>query len=535
MGKTKRSERRQQLFDLDEQRYLLHFSTMTNRTRVVLLLVWCVIGPMLLCVPGSVVLSPRLIQNDFFVPIPGTWALACGLKIHTDFSSPMGLAFFLPYLTALKLFGPTIQIVNQGNALMFMAVSILAFLLLRPPRFSWKICALGIGLSSLLSANPVFFGDPPTIVSEGSVNYVAIGLSCVCLLAPLSKVRKVSDAALLAGILVWLTFYKLNFLVVGSGFILLGLITARHIHGTGWLKFPAWLAGFYVLFAVAFVVWFHIDLGAMFRDIHMAFAARSEYMFSLSPERDFHGVDHHGWPAVWLHTTRVITSNLVELLLIAFMLLWLKSRGCAGLVAGVLAIDLIQNWFNSYGSSLPTLPLIWLCLACLSPSRVPQVCASIAVGVHLLLLVFGYTAAFVYDLKPPHIETIQVKGADKLYLEPNGGYAHQLNEGLDLLRQTGRTNSAVAVLDMFELFPFLTGTPPAKGMPTWLFAEATYNSEHHLPSETIFGRVQTLLVPKHPSSVMELQTLSLLNHKYLKTNFVLAAENDGWSLLDRRK
>jgi hypothetical protein len=506
-----------------------------NRVAIILLFVWCAIGATLLCAPGSTVLSPRPAQNDFFAPVPGAWALACGLKIHTDFSSAMGLAYYLPYLAALKLFGPTMQIVNQGNALIFAAVSILAFRLLKPPRFSWRICAFGVGLSSLLAANPVFFSDPPFIISEGSVNWPAIGLGCLCLLAPLSSARNVSDAALLAGILVWLTFYKPNYFAVGCCFILLGLIATRRVRGTGWLKFLVWLGGFYLLFAAAFVLLFHIDLAAMFRDNRMAGAARLEYVFSLHAERDFYGTDRHGWPAVGLHMIKVISSNWIELLLIALGLLFRKSWDCAGLIAGILGIDLIQNWINTYESSLPTLPLIWLCLACLSQSRVLRVCASVAVGVHLVLLGSGYVSAFVYDLRPPPIEIIQAKGADKLYLEPNGQYAHQLNEGLDLLRQAGRTNSAIAVLDTCNLFPFLLGTPPAKGQPCWFHAEATFNSEHRLPSETMLGQVQTLLIPKYPSSPMDLQSLSMLNHKYLKTNFVLAAGNDGWSLLERNK
>jgi hypothetical protein len=508
---------------------------MTNRAAIIALFVWCATGAILLCVPGSIVLSLRPSQDDFFAPIPGTWALASGLKIHTDFSSAMGLAFFLPYLMALKLFGPTMQIVNQGNALIFVAVSILAFLLLKPPRFSWRICVLGVGLSSLLAANPVFFGDPPSIISEGSVNWPAISLSCLCLLVSLSRVKNVSDAALLAGMLVWLTFYKLNFLVVGFCFVMLGLIAARRVRGTGCLKFLVWLAAFYLFFSITFVLLFQIDLAAMFRDIRMAAAARFEYVFFLHPEKDFHGADCIMWSGVWIHMIRLITSNQIELLLIAIVLLLLKSWDCAGLVAGILVTDSIQNWFNTYESSLPTLPLIWLCLAWFSPSRLPRLLAFVAVGVHLLFLGSGYVSAFVYNMKPPHIRTIQVKGADKLYLEPNGEYAHDLNEGLELLQQTGRTNSTVAVLDMFNLFPFLMKTPPAKGQPSWFFAEATYNSEHHLPSETIFGQVQTLLIPKHPSSLMELQTLSLLNYKYLKTNYVFRAENDGWSLLERNK
>jgi len=507
----------------------------TNRLAIILLFVWCAVGVILLCIPGPVVLSPRPLQNDFFAPIPGTWALASGLKIHTDFSSAMGLAFFLPYLVALKLFGPTMQIVNRGNALIFVVISILAFRLLKPPRFNWSICMLGIGLSSLLAANPVYFGEPPFIIAEGSVNWAAIGLCCLCLLVPLSRVKKVCDAVLLAGILVWLTFYKLNYFAVGSGFILLGLIAARRSGGTVGPKFLAWLAGFYLLWSVAFVLLFQIDLAAMFRDLRMAAAARSEYMFLYHSERDFQGVDCNGWPAMGLHMIRVIHSNWAELLLVVIGLFWWESWVGAGLIAGILAVDLIQNWFNSYASSLPTLPLIWLCLACLSQKRGLRAWASVAVGVHLLVLGSGYVMAFVHNLRPPHIETIQAKGADKLFLEPGGAYAHQLNKGLDLLRQTGRTNSAIAVLDMFNLFPFLTGTPPAKGQASWFFAEATYNTDHRLPSETIFGQVQTLLIPKHPYSIMELQTLSLLNHQYLKTNFVPAAENDGWSLLNRRK
>ena len=503
---------------------------MTNRRALALLLTWCVVGAILRCVPGTTVLSPRPAQNDFFNPIPGAWALASGLKIHADFSSAMGPAYYLPALMALEVFGPTLRIINQGNAAIFVGVSVLAFLLLKPPRFPWPICALGVGLSSLLAANPVYFCESPLVVSEGSVNWFPIGLSCLCLLAPLSRTRKMSDAALLAGILAWLTFYKLNYLVVGAGYILIALITAWHSSRTCWLKFLLWLTGFYVLAAIAFVVWFHIDLAAMFRDIQMASAARCEFVFSAFPQSDFHGVARHGWPAVGLHLFRTLAANLIELLLIGLLLLWSKSRESARLAVAVLAVDLVQNWFNTYASSLPALPLIWLCLAALLRPGFPRFLASVAVGIHLLILSSGYLAAFIYNLKPPPIETVHREGARMLYLEPDGAYAHQLNEGLDLLRETDRTNSAIAVLDTFNLFPYLLRIPPPKGQSCWYFAEATYNNEYRLPSGILFGQVQTLMIPKHPSSEMELQTLSLLNHRYLKTNFVFYAENDGWSV-----
>ena len=310
-------------------------SRVIRQAPVALLLTWCVLGALLLCLPDTTVLNPRPIQNDFFAPIPGAWALACGLKIHTDLSSAMGLAYFLPYLTALKLFGPTMQIVKQGNAIIFITVSILAFLMLKPPRFSWTICALGVMLGSLLAANPVYFGESPMVISMGTVNWPAISLSGLCLLVPLSKVRKISDAILLAVILACLTFYKLNFLLVGSGFILLGLWTAPRISGSSSLKFLAWLAGFYLLFASAFVGWFRIDLAAMFRDIHMAACARSEYMFSLVPEKDFWGVSHFGWASVGCHMARAIKSNCIELSLMGIVLFRMKRWEPVLLAAGV--------------------------------------------------------------------------------------------------------------------------------------------------------------------------------------------------------
>ena len=117
----------------------------------------------------------------------------------------------------------------------------------------------GIGLSSLLAANPVYFGEPPFITAEGSVNWVVIGLCCLCLLAPLSRVKNVSDAALLAGTLVWLTFYKLNFFVVGSGFILLGLMGTPDHRRTGRTEVPG-LAGRILFCCCRWCLSFHFIL-----------------------------------------------------------------------------------------------------------------------------------------------------------------------------------------------------------------------------------------------------------------------------------
>ena len=108
---------------------------------LVLLFIWCVMGVLVCCWPSALVLNSAY-SSDSLIPLSGAWALHSGLRIHTDFSTPLGLACYLPYYWAMEIFGNTANVIRQVDAGIYVVVSILAFLLLKPPRFSWLAAAL---------------------------------------------------------------------------------------------------------------------------------------------------------------------------------------------------------------------------------------------------------------------------------------------------------------------------------------------------------------------------------------------------------
>jgi len=554
------------------------------------LVVWCVAGVALRSAPSRTVLTQVSSRADFLIPVSGAWALASGLHIHTDFSSPLGLAYYLPYYWALKIFGNTHAVVHYAESGIFVVISIMAFLLLKPPRYSWTVTALGVSLISLLANSPCFFSDSPFVIYEGvGYNRIGIALGYLCLLAVafpplaeggLKKRLEIQDALLLAAGLVWISFVKLNYLPMNAVLILMAVIASRLTLGTQSWRFCGVLAGAFILMAAAFVLCFHIDIGAMFRDFHMAGEARSNYMLTLASESDFAGTSSRGVASLYVRALKVLMLHQAELLLVLGTLLGgvgavavlsrtpMKRVAVYGaLLLAVLGLDLLQNLFNTYGQSLPMIPFMWLFLLCvlerglLAAEETARVVRGlvykvvvVAVGCYIANLAIGHAAAFAYNIKDPDgfansgsspgfnpNETIQAKGWEGLYMtaardgdKPGISYAGEINQGLSLLRTNNLADKRVFVLDQINPFPMMLGTPYPTGQPVWMHAGGTYNQQNHLPAETVFAGTDVILVPKQPINSWGVQLLIYCYKPYLESNFEPVAENDCWQLFRRR-
>lgn len=561
---------------------------------ILCLAVWCIAGAVLRSAPSRTVLTQVSSRADFFTPISGAWALASGLQIHTDFSTPLGLAYYLPYYWALKFFGDTHAVVHYVESGIFMVVSIMAFLLLKPPRYSWTVTGLGVTLISLLATSPCFFSDSPFVIYEGiGYNRLGIALGYLCLLAVafpplaeggLKKRLEIQDALLLAAGLVWMTFVKLNYLPMNVTFIVAAGVASRLTLGTGLWRFCIVLGGAFLLMAMAFVLCFHIDVSAMFRDIHMAGEARSTYLLTQAPESDENNTSNWGVSALYVRALKVLILHQAELLLLLGTLLGgvgtavvlsrtpiMRVFVYGALFLVVLAWDMLQNLFNAYGHSLPMIPFMWLFLLCvlergLLVNENPAMAETarvvrgltyklvvVVIGCYIANLAIAHATAFAYDIRNPDgfansgpnpgfnpDETIQAKGWEGLYMtatrdgdKPGISYAGQINQGLTLLRTNNLADKRVFVLDQINPFPMMLGTAYPTGQPVWMHAGGTYNQQNHLPAETVFAGTDVILVPKQPINGWGLQLLVLFYKPYIESNFVFVAENDCWRLFRR--
>ena len=526
------------------------------------------------------------------VPLSGAWALASGMRIHTDFSTPLGLAYYLPYYWTLKVFGNGAAVVRHTESAIFVVAAVITFLLLRPPRYSWMVTALGVASVSLQAASPTLMGRSPVMIYEGiAYNYIGIAAGCLCLLTALFppqgdpaqvRRREISDALLLAAILVWVAFVKINFLVQ-AGFFLLVVFLLFGLGQSGRIRrFYGVLAGGFVLMALLFILIFQVHLGAMFQDIRMAARCRSHWVLSTLPSMD-RSDDITAFSGIYASFGRVIAEHQAELALLAVTLLggvaavFILGRMpvrrvlvYACLMLLVLASDLFQDMFNSYQGAIPMLACLWLFVMCVlerdkclrdednttNTARITRnwvsMMAAMAVVCHCVILAIGYLAAFSYNsglagrlhrslplLAIDQPNGIQAKGWEKFFYEgpenseTNTPFADKVNDGLNLLRQTHSDQRCIFVLDQINPFPLLLRAPYPKGQPAWMHVQATFDSENHLPAETVFGGADVVMIPKQPVNRWCARVLSEVYKSYFQSNYDMVTESGSWWLAAR--
>ena len=561
---------------------------------VMCLVAWCILGVLLRSAPSATVLT-SLVSHDCFIPVSGAWALESGLKIHTDFSTPLGIAYYLPYYWAIKIFGNTHAVIRHGASLIFVVLSIMSFFALRPPRFSWRLTAIGVALVSLFGTNPCFLSEPPFVIAEGmAYNRIGIALGYLCLLIAAFPVPRAGnstnrvemiEALILALAIVWSFYSKATYAATNVFLIVVGLGVAWLLKAPRSWRFYAWLVCSALVMAGLISTIWHVDHAKMFDDIRMASASRSRYVFDLADEKDLNGLPYWGLPAFFLRATKVVVTHQLELGLLAGLVVLGLGRSAVhseislkqawlyfALVVTVLAVDIMQNLFNGYSQSLPMIPLMWLVLVCVfdrqltanPPVTLPQTARIFQSLIHALGLVVvgGYTlyqftshvTECYYNVRAPQWfvkvnpaslfkadERIQTKGWEGFYLVRAGeqekytnSFAGRINKGLTLLRKHDLADKKIVVMDYANPFPFFLGSPYPAGQPIWMHAEATFSYQNHLPPETVFRDAEVILIPKQPLSQYCEGVLLNLYGGYLGSRYVEVAQDDGWAVYRRK-
>ena len=467
----------------------------------------------------------------FFNPVPGAWALACGEKIHHDFYSAIGITYYLPALAAIKVWGPTLQIVHQSNALLFVVASLLAAWLLRPSKGGLAFCALGTMLVSLAAACPLYFNDAPFVIKEGTMDWPCIACLMLCLITPLAGALTKLDIALIGGVIVWILFSKLSYVPVALLLVAAGVWTARS--GKRWRQIigvlVASVAGMF-LFALVF----NVNIGEMYRNFsfagHLRYVYNTQCFSHVGIEDNFGRV---GFAALFVRGEEILSHNQLELAALLLPAFLFERRGVALMLSGLMLLDIAEGLINTQGMALPFLPLAWLALYKLAANSRIRFISLLVLAGHLLFMGTGYASEFAYACHPPKVATIDSTCGKNVFMLGNNR-ANELNVGLAMLRQTGHTN-AVASLETVNLFPLLLNTRPPKGQPSTYAYWVTFEPQHYESADRLFKNVQTVMIPKSSPCPAQNGTLVLIYQDYLRTNFLYGAENQYWIMLSRNK
>jgi len=192
--------------------------------RHLFLLCWCPVGALLMDLPRATVLNNPSSGTDYFIPLIGAWALHCGVLQH----SAIGIGFYLPYEFIGWVFGYGDWTVRYTQAMIFVAVSCLAWLMLSI-RFGGWLPALATAYLSLYATSPFNVGDSP-FVPYGSLYYdflpIALGqLAILCAFFPSS--RKTLDLIVICCLLCYASTVKINLALMDTALVTAAFILLR--------------------------------------------------------------------------------------------------------------------------------------------------------------------------------------------------------------------------------------------------------------------------------------------------------------------
>ena len=180
--------------------------------------------------------------HDVFIPLDAAWRTVQGQWPHSDFYTPIGLAYFWLHGAAAALFGMNGRVVIWANLLALPFVILPALVLAWRRLDALAAIALIVLLTVLVTA-PTFIDGPSTVVVH-LANYNRIGgaldaIVCLwALCAPRSAARapRLAEALMMGVVLLILLYLKVTFFAFAVATALVGCVTAG---GGGSGRLPA--------------------------------------------------------------------------------------------------------------------------------------------------------------------------------------------------------------------------------------------------------------------------------------------------------
>ena len=461
--------------------------------------------------------------HDVFIPLDAAWRTVQGQWPHSDFYSPIGLAYFWLHGAAASLFG------MNGRVVIWASLLALAFVI--PPALvlAWRrlgaLAAIAlIVMLTVLVAAPTFIDGPSTVIVH-LANYNRIGgaldaLVCLwALRAPRNASRGLNlvEALMMGVVLLILLYLKVTFFAFAVAVMMIGCLTVKEF----WR--PAALSAAPVILGVAALEVLHPGLMAGYlHDIARAGAANGILFRRFYVVRAVLGNAELG----------VLLAGLVALAA------WLapgQRRAVAGvvIVAGGCVLVSTQN----FGAFSPSLVVLVMLLAQQIGVKMGDrsdeptnglVLASVGMFAVLLASVPFILTQFAGTMG--HIALTRAEGVvvddgrtrplhdvmwykqlfepysmpDDFTVEDALKWQHNLppktlslilGDGFDLLRREGLTQRRIANLNFSNPFPVGLAAPSPRGVALWWDPDRTF-VKGKVTADMIVGDADVVMVPK---------------------------------------
>ncbi len=460
--------------------------------------------------------------HDVFIPLDAAWRTLQGQWPHSDFYTPIGLAYFWLHGAAAWLFGMDGRVVIRANLLALPFVMAPVLVLAWRRLNATAAIALTVMLAVLVTA-PTFIDGPSTIIVH-LANYNRIGgaldalvcLWALCAPRPASRALNLAEALMMGVVLLILLYLKVTFFAFAAAVAAIGCVTVRD----SWRA--ASLAAILVILGAGALEALHPGLMAGYlRDIARA-GASNGILFRRC------------------YVVRAILANAelgVLLAGLAALAAWLlpgQRRAVAGILvaAGGCVLVSTQN-FGAFSPSLVVLVMLLaqrIALAGRQSDRPVAGPALASAGMFAVLLAsvpfivtqaagtVGHVAlaraegVIVDDgrTRPLH-DVVWCRALFEPYSMPDDytvedalKWQHNLppktlglilGDGFDLLRREGLSQRRIANLNFSNPFPVGLGAPSPRGVALWWDPDRTF-VKGKVTAEMIVGDADVVMVPK---------------------------------------
>ena len=474
----------------------------------------------------------RAFSHDGFLVLDGAWRMVNGQRPHVDFNSMVGPLAYLPTVLGFQLCGDTAAGFGYGQAIVAFVLGAWAFVLGRDlapvPR---AVFALSV---AAIAGSPAQIGPSPFELSPGmTYNRYTYALLGVVMLECVRERRQGEFyAGLSSGIALGLmTFLKMTGVVI-EVVLLLGLLPMRP---QTWRRWGGLASGF-VIVALPLLVYLHFDLGQVWRDLQLTAAAKHMVVY-----------DRFDFGSLFIEAALTLLVTVEVVYLLGERDRGTEARRLFWAMGVVIFASLGLILGNYQRASMPLLTLMLVVVLdhvvqYLPASREHGSVRSMAVagasiligtlGLSLAASLFAGVALKVFTV--PHRPGFHAPALRSFV--PVGeeiAYTHWANEGFDLLAAHRRPGERVMSLDFTNPFSFGLHIPPAPGGTTNLQFHGSFDDQHKVSPERLFGGAELVMLPRSYSDPTLYSSIPLNYGPYLHQHYGLIGQTEAWQLYRR--
>lgn len=475
--------------------------------------------------------SPAVFVNDvpfdLFIPLDGAWRMANGQWPHVDFSTPIGLLYYLEVAAGYAIAGTDPRLVLWANALALLPVTLGALLATRGRLSPVLRVSVVLAIALLAIAPRMLDQGPGRLAHLAFYNRQGAALVVIALLAlflqPVTRGKwsDLRDALLIAACGLATAYMKVTFL----GFMVGGLLVAvafgpnRRLAGWSLLMIAGGLALSAIIAPEA--------AGAYLSDLSLAAQASSNgtplsrlnrlpeiiaanmgflsaiAVLGLAVLRTSQGADERRQASRTLLVLMALTAGS--------LLVTLQNHDAfvtTSLVPLLLAFIMVRDRKRtaSVAPLLAALPLIWIWGGALVMDAGSIIMQRIGSTIGRPLSDTGPLARIVVPKlsadEPKPLQMIvdgrlSVEAANDLELiQSKIDLPYLLNDGLSLLSSHIGPQSHILSLSFAPFFPFATQTPPPRHSLAWWDYQRTYSKTALPDINAMIGASDYVMVPK---------------------------------------